>query len=171
MKSLIIGFSKPKKLSLHGWIIEKIDGTLFDHAYIKFNLDKIQRDIVFQSIAIGVQLVSKSHFEGLCKPVEEYELDITEDQFISMFQFCIDKAGKPYGLLDVIGLGISKLLYKIGIKKSNPFYEGDANYFCSQIVMQCLNIIDPIRFNLNADNTSPSDLNNLLKQLNITRIL
>jgi hypothetical protein len=169
--NLIIGFSHPRKFSLHGWIIEKVDGVPYDHAYLRFNLDKVQRNIVFQSIAVGVQLVSESEFEGLCTPLEEYQLYITEAQFISMFQFCIDKAGKPYGLLDVIGLGIAKILNKIGIRKSNPFYEGDANYFCSQIIAQCLDNIDPSQFNINADNTSPSDLNSLLKQLNIKRIL
>lgn len=168
---IVIGFSKPIKKSFHGWLIEKIDNSTFDHAYLRFTLDKFKRDVVFQSIAVGVQLVSVPEFEGKCLPVEEYELDLTEDQFIKMFQFCIDNAGKPYGLLDVLGLGISKLLCKLGIKKKNPFFEGDANYFCSQIVIQCLDSIDPKDFNFNADNISPKDLNTIVKSLNLKRIL
>jgi len=171
MKSIIIGFSKPKKSTIHGWIIEKIDKSNFDHVYLRFNLDKIQRNLVFQSIDVGVQIVTENEFEGLCTPVEEYSLSITDDQFIEMLQFCFDKAGKPYGILDVIGLGISKILARLNIKKKNPFNEGDATYFCSQIVAKCLDTIDPTQFNIDPDNTSPSDLNNLLQQLNIPKIL
>jgi len=171
MKNIIIGFSKPRKFSIHGFIIEKVDGAPFDHAYLRFNLEKIERNIVFQSIAVGVQLVSEPEFEGLCTPVEEYQLQISDDQFICMLQFCFDKAGKPYGLLDTIGMGISRLLCRLGIKKKNPFYEGDANYFCSQIIAQCLDNIDPADFKLDADNTSPMDLRNLLQQLKIQQVL
>jgi|SRR5271165_6696541 len=171
MKNIIIGFSKPKKFSLHGFIIEKIDNSQFDHTYLRFNLDQIERNIVFQSIAVGVQLVSEAEFQGLCTPVEEYQLEISDDQFLILLQFCFDKAGKPYGLLDVVGLGISKILAKIGIKNLNPFYEGDATYFCSQLVAQCLDNIDPMDFKLNADNISPGDLRNLLQQLKMKQIL
>lgn len=168
--NLIIGFSKPVKKSFHGWLIEKIDDAPFDHAYLRFTLDKIERDIVFQSIAVGVQLISIAEFQNKCSPVEEYELDLSEDQFITMFQFCIDNSGKPYGILNVIGLGFSKILCKLGIKKVNPF-DRSGNYFCSQVVTQCLDNIDSAQFNLNADNTSPSDLRNLLKQLKIKQVL
>lgn len=171
MTNIIIGFSKPKKFSLHGFIIEKIDNSQFDHTYLRFNLDQIERNVVFQSIAVGVQLVSESEFEGLCTPVEEYQLQISEQQFLTMLQFCFDKAGKPYGLLDVVGLGISKILYKLGLKKKNPFFEGDATYFCSQLVAQCLDNIDPTDFQLDADDISPGDLRNLLQQLKIKQIL
>ena len=171
MKNIIVGFSRPRKFSIHGWIIEKIDQAPFDHAYIRFNLDEVERNIVFQSIAVGVQLVSEYEFNGLCFPVEEYELEISESQFLTFLQFCFDKCGKPYGLLDVIGMGISKFLCKLGIKKRNPFYEGDANYFCSQIIAQCLDDIDPTDFKLDADNTSPMDLRNLLQQLKIKQTL
>lgn len=171
MTNIIIGFSKPKKFSLHGLIIEKIDNSQFDHAYIRFNLDQIERNIVFQSIAIGVQLVSESEFEERCTPVEEYQLQISEQQFIIMLQFCFDKAGKPYGILDVLGLGIAKILYKLGLKEKNPFFEGDSTYFCSQLVAQCLDAIDPSDFQLNADNISPEDLRNLLQQLKIKQVL
>lgn len=171
--NLIIGFSKPVKKTFHGWLIEKVDNASFDHAYLRFTLNEIERDVVFQSIAIGVQLVSVVEFEIRSIPVEEYTLSISKDQFITMLQFCFDNAGKPYGLLDVLGLGISRLLNKIGIKAKNPFGEKGiiSSEFCSQAVALCLNDIDPADFNLNADNISPSDLRNLLQQLKIPRTL
>lgn len=170
--NIIVGFSKPVKFTLHGWLIMKIDEAPFDHAYIRVKLDKLQREIVFQSIAIGIQIVSVTEFETLSQPIEEYELDVSEEQFISLLQFCIDNSGKSYGLLAVIGLGIAKLLGKIGIKINNPFGEGKtSSEFCSEVITSALDNIDPKDFNLDPDNVSPEDLCILLQKLNMKRVL
>jgi hypothetical protein len=171
MASLVVGFSKPNKFTLHGWLIEKIDGSQFDHAYLRFKLDKINRNIICQSIDVGVQLVSEAQFATKSTPVQEYQLDLTDEQFISMFQFCIDNAGKMYSLLGVIGEGIVRIAGKFGKTISNPFDSNEKTYFCSELVAQCLDDIDPSQFNLNANNISPDQLCSLLQQLNIQRIL
>jgi hypothetical protein len=168
---MIIGFSRPVKKSFHGWLIEKIDDSTFDHAYLRFTLNKFQRDIVCQSIDVGVQLVSQTEFLSKSTPVEEYELIISDDQFISMVQFCIDNAGKEYSLWGVIGEGFVKLAAKINWKIKNPFDSKDKSYFFSELVTQCLDTIDPKDFNLNADNISPMDLNTIIKSMNLKRVL
>jgi hypothetical protein len=170
-KSVIIGFSKPNNFTLHGWLIEKIDGSQFDHAYLRFQLDGINRNVVCQSIDVGVQLVSEAQFATKSTPVEEYQLNITEAQFISMFQFCLDNTGKMYSLWGVIGEGIVRLVAKFGKTISNPFDSNEKTYFCSELVAQCLDNIDPSQFNLNANNISPDQLCSLLQQLKIQRIL
>lgn len=171
-KSLIVGFSKPKSFKLHAWLIEKIDGkSNFDHAYLRFYLDTIDRELVYQSIAIGVQIISQNEFKNQSNSVEEYELNISEEQYISLLQFCIDNAGKAYSVFGVIGEGLVKLCSKIGWNIKNPFDSREKTYFCSELIAQCLNHINPLQFNLNADNISPNDLNVILKQLNLKRIL
>lgn len=170
-KSIIIGFSKPIGFKLHAWIIMKLDKAPFDHAYLKFNLDNINRELVYQSIDVGVQLVSQNQFATQSIPIEEYQLDVSYSQFISMFQFCIDNAGKMYSIWGVIGEGLVKIASKIGLNIKNPFNSNNKTYFCSELVAQCLDQIDPVQFNLNADNISPGDLNILLQKLNIKRIL
>jgi hypothetical protein len=171
-KCLIIGFSKPSSFKIHAWLIEKLDGSTFDHAYLRFYLNhNVNREIVFQSIDVGVQLVSQNEFSSKSTPVIEYQLDISEEQYTSLLQFCIDNAGKSYSLWGVIGEGLVKLFSKFGWGIKNPFDSRDKTYFCSELVAQCLNYINPSKFNLNADNISPNDLNKLLTSLNMKRVL
>jgi hypothetical protein len=171
MPSITIGFSKPNKFTLHGWLIEKIDGSQFDHAYLRFELDKFNRNVVCQSIDVGVQIVSEAQFATKSTPVQEYQLTVTDEQFVSMFQFCIDNAGKSYSILGVIGEGIVRISAKFGKTITNPFNSDEKTYFCSELVTQCLDTIDPSQFNLNANNISPDQLCTLLQQLNVPRTL
>lgn len=169
--NVIIGFSRPNSFKLHGLLIEKIDDAPFDHAYMRVTMSKIDRELIFQSIAVGVQIVSEKQFRSISTPVEEYALDITDEQFINLIRFCIDNAGKPYGILDVIGLGIARILQKLGLKAKNPFNQGNKNAFCSQLIAEALKNIDPNDFNIDPDNVSPRNLRDLLVQLKIKRVL
>jgi hypothetical protein len=169
--NIIVGFSRPNKFTLHGKLIEEIDNAPFDHAYMRCPLDKINRDLIFQSIAVGVQIVSPQQFAKLSTPVEEYSLDCTIDQFVDLMRFCIDTSGQSYGFLSVIGMGISELLSKIGIKISNPFEKIDKNLFCSALIAKALLQIDPKDFNIDPDNVSPRMLRDLLVKLKIKRVL
>jgi len=171
MAKVIIGFSKPTKFKLHAWIIEKIDGASFDHAYLRLTSSFLERDIIYQATSKGVDFIGSTLWLKNTRPVEEYELDITPDNYKTLIQFCIDNAGVPYGFLGVFGAGIRKIVAKFGKTINNPFNDGLSSEFCSEIVTRCLDTIDPAQFDLNPDNITPNDLNILLKKLNIKRIL
>lgn len=171
MKTIVIGFSKPQQFKLHAWIIMKIDDATFDHAYLKFHSDSLDRDIIYQAIGKGVQFIGKTLFETKSKAIEEYEIEIEDNDYIEMMKLCVDNAGIAYGFLQVIGAGIVKIASKFGKQIENPFYNGLINEFCSEIVFRCLNKIDQKDFNLKPENITPKDLNLLLKNLDIKRIL
>jgi hypothetical protein len=171
MPKIIVGFSKPIKFALHAWIIEKIDGAKFDHAYLKFNSSSLNRDIIYQATATGVDFIGSALWLKKTQPVEEYELDISPDNYKILLQFCIDNAGIPYGFLGVLGEGFVDLAAKFGKTINNPFNDGLSSEFCSEVVVRCLATVDPAQFNLDPDNISPNDLNILIKKLGIPRIL
>lgn len=166
-----IGFSKPAKPTLHGNLIMFIDNCEFDHAYIRYHSNSLDRDIIYQSIWKGVEFVGNSVFRSLATPVEEYELDITDFQYKSLMQFCIDNSGKSYDLLGVLGLGLSKILKKIHININNPVSNGTNLEFCSEIIARCLNQVDSKDFSLDAENVSPKDLNIIVKSLGLKRLI
>jgi len=166
MKKIIIGFSKPKSFKLHAWLIMKIDKADYDHAYIKFHSDTYKRDIIYQAIGKGVEFKGLALFEETTQPVEEYELDIEDNDYIELMKFCIDNAGISYGFLSTLGVGISKLF-----KIKNPFSDGLKTEFCDEIVFRCLNKVDPKDFCEDPENISPKDVNNIIQELNIKRIL
>jgi hypothetical protein len=167
VKSIIIGFSHPASFSLHAWIIEKVDGAAFDHVYLRFHSDSLNRDIIYQSNWRGVEFIGSTLWQTTTTPVEEYTIAVSDDEYNSMMQFCIDNCGVSYGYLATIGAG----LVKLGWCKTNPFNAGLNTEFCSEIVARCLNVVDPSQFQLDPANITPSNLNSLLKQLNITRVL
>lgn len=167
MKSIVIGFSRPIKFSLHAWIIEKIDNAPFDHAYLRFHSDNLNRDIIYQSNWRGVEFIGSTLWNTTTTPVEEYIIAVDDSEYTSMMQFCVDNAGISYGYLGTIGAG----LVKLGWRKNNPFDTELKTEFCSEIIARCLNVVDPAQFQLNAANITPSHLNQLFKKLNIARIL
>lgn len=167
MKSIVIGFSRPTKFSLHAWIIEKIDNAPFDHAYLRFHSDNLNRDIIYQSNWRGVEFIGSTLWNTTTTPVEEYTIAVDDNQYMSMMQFCVDNCGVSYGYMATLGAG----LVKLGWCKTNPFNVGLSKEFCSEIVARCLNVVDPVQFQLDAANITPNDLNNILKKLNIKRVL
>jgi len=171
IKNIVIGFSKPSSFSLHAWIIEKIDEASFDHAYLRFHSDSLNRDVIYQANWRGVQFVGASIFSQTTTPVKEYLLTVDDSEYTSMMQFCMDNAGISYGYLAVIGDGLVDIMARLGKKIENPFSDGAKTEFCSEIVARCLNVVDPAQFQLSADNISPNDLDQILQKLQIKRIL
>src|ERR1700677_2160097 len=110
--NIIIGFSHPKKFSVHGELIEKIDNAPFDHAYLKFYSIQLNRTIIYQSNWRGVAFIGESLFLSSTSPVYEFEVEIIDEKFISLMQFCVDNVGIPYGLFKVLLLGMAEILSK-----------------------------------------------------------
>lgn len=165
MKTIIIGFSKPRAFKLYAWLIEKVDGASFDHAYLRLNF--FDKDAIYQSTAVGVEFMGYTQWDTATLPVKEYQLSVSDEAFKSLMQFCIDNTGMKYSYLGVLG----ELLVKLHICKKNPINQGSTREFCSEIIAKCLDQVDPADFNLDADNVTPSGLDTVLTQLKIPRIL
>lgn len=149
----------------------KVDNSNFDHAYLRFHSDSLDREIIYQAVGKGVEFVGNVLFQSNVLPIEEFEIEIDDEKYISFMQFCVDNAGIPYGFWQVLTLGIAKILNKFNLKFNNLNQDGLKSEFCSEIVYRCLDRIDPEHFNLDPETISPKDLNNLLKRINIKQIL
>lgn len=171
MKTIIIGFSRPKKFKLHAWFIMKLDRVNFDHAYLRFHSGNFDREIIYQAIGKGVQFIGNNLFQSINDSIEEYEIEIDQEQHVKLMQFCIDNSGIPYGLLQVLGVGLVKLLSRVHITISNPFGDGLKTEFCDEIIGRCLNQINKTEFDYDFENLTPSDLKDILVKSNIKRIL
>lgn len=56
--------------------------------------------------------------------MEEYCLEMTEEDYNKILMICVSREGIPYACLQIIGKGISKLMYIVSggtIKIDNPF--------------------------------------------------
>lgn len=131
MKRIIVGFSRPIKWKPFAKLIMAVDGTNYDHVYIKLHSDTYQRDVIYQASGLQVNFMSTSVFTGNNVIVKEFYVDVTDANYVKLMQFCIDNAGKPYSIKEILGFGWIKLNRLFGKEVSNPFQEGTNEFVCS----------------------------------------
>lgn len=131
MEKIIVGFSRPKKWMPYAWLIMKGFGINYSHVYLKFHSNSYDRDIIYQASKSMINFMSTKVFGDEEIIVKEFEVEISEKSRISLMQFAIDNAGKPYSLREAIGLGLVRICALFGKKITNPFKDGTDSYVCS----------------------------------------
>lgn len=163
MTKLIIGFSKPKKFKLISWCIRQVEKTPFSHVYLKFHSDNLDRDIIYQASGMQVNFTGSTMFLDHHKVVMEFQLETSEQENLEILKTCVDKAGIPYGIKQLLGLGLVRVLAFFGKKIKNPFSDKDTTYICSELVGFIL--IKYFNFRIeDLDSTSPKDIYLLLQK-------
>jgi hypothetical protein len=143
MESVTIGFSKPKKARILSLIIRVLEGTKYSHVFVKLQAETLQRTLIYQAQGLSVHFVNKETFYGKNQTVESYVLPITKEEKVKILQFCIDHVGKPYGLVQIVGMGRYRLVKNWFNKKvRNPLKDKDKTFVCSEIVGHILKILD-----------------------------
>lgn len=165
MRKVIIGFSTPKSWMPYSWLIQTAYGTPFSHVYVRFRSDKFDRDLIYQASKSIVNFMGMDVFLGHNQIVEEYEVDISEEKFNEMIAFAIDTAGKPYGVLQAVGMGLVRIAEIFGKTIKNPFKDGGATYVCSEMGAYVLANFDSITLPKDADDMTPKDVRDCLTAL------
>lgn len=163
MKKLIIGFST-KDAFLSG-LIRKIENSEFSHVFIKWHSDSYERDIIYQASGFEVNFIGTDLFLKHSKIIKEIQLEISDEEFKSCMQFCIDNSGIPYGIKQLFGMGYVKLMKLFGKNIKNPFRDGKKSYVCSELIGVLLEKELQIKLGLNLEVDGPKELYNKLKQL------
>lgn len=171
MKTIIVGFSRPIKATLFSRLIQWIDKTPYDHVYIRWSWVTIDRDIIYQASKLSVNIESNLTFDSHAIRVEEYEVQISDEFYKEIMQFCMDTANKPYGSKGILGLGWVKLCKLLGKKVNNPLPTHNLSYFCSKLIMEILQRAKITDSNISSDNVDPLDLNKIIKLVGLKQIL
>ena len=133
-----VGFSRHKGFAPLSWLIMLCEGTRFSHAYVRIRAESLDRDLIYQATGAGVHFVGKPLFDETAQVVEEYEIDIPDENRKKLLQWCVDNAGKPYGHLQLVGIGLIRLAKLIKIRITNPFSNGTKAYVCCELVAEAL---------------------------------
>lgn len=156
--NITLGFSRPKKWKLFAQIIMFTYGIPYDHVYIRYRSDKFDRDLIYQASSIMVNFMGEILFEEENVIVKEFKFQISDDERTEMIRYAIDNAGKPYGILSAIGLGIVRLAEIFGKKIKNPFGDGNKTYICCELGSYVLEQYAHINIPFDLDTISPKDL-------------
>jgi hypothetical protein len=133
---LYIGFSKPKKklFPLFSWLIRLYQRTEYSHVYLKWHSKRFNRWLVYHAAGNSLHFLGEEQARLQLDTVVEYSVELSDDCMFKVVDYCLEKAGTPYDLKAVFGLGI-KLSFGL---KSNPFANGTKQMFCSELVVRIL---------------------------------
>lgn len=162
MEKLILGFSKPRGWFVPvSWLIRKTEKTRYSHAYIRVRSSSLERDLIYQATGSGVYFIGGIAFDDHVEVIEEYEFEITSESKKELLQWAIDTSGKPYGRMQMLGLGIKRLFRFFGISIKNPFRTGNKAYICTELAAAALKEIK-ILSDVDLDEVGLSELRSLV---------
>jgi hypothetical protein len=164
MDSIIVGFSKPNTWKPFSWLIMTGYDTPFDHVYIRWHSDKLNRDIIYQASGTMVNFMGQQFFDNNII-IDEFPVPITSAKKLSMIQFAMDNSGKPYGIKECFGLAWVRICQMFGKTVSNPFTADGSTYVCSELVGYILDTYDGMDINTNIANITPLMVYNYLLQI------
>jgi len=135
---LIIGFSCPKKQKLTSVLIKTIEKTTFSHVYIKLYDPRIDSWIVYEASGLTTHCSLAEDFYFKNNKIYEKELKTTPQEKKLVLTKVYKNLNKPYGIKQLLGLGLVRLGSLFGIKIKNPFKDGNKTYVCSEYVGEVL---------------------------------
>lgn len=110
--TIIFGFSRPIKFSLLSKIIELVSKRSFSHSYVRVKEPLTQLPIVFQASGLAVNIIEFSNFCLKEVVIEEYEQEISDEDFKKAFQYMIDQDGTNYAIFQLF-LDLFHIVFKI----------------------------------------------------------
>lgn len=155
---IIVGFSRAKdKLKLGSTLIRLVEKRAFSHVYIKYQCPLTKVMLIAQASHGLVNLCNFDIFKVDNIIVEEYKMECSDSQFYNMITFINLNLGKPYSKLQLILIGIKKILH-LELKTKNQ----SESYICSELAFRICQIFG-VKYSGNSDYITPSDINKLVR--------
>ncbi len=160
MKQVTIGFSRTSgKFVPFSWLIMLAQWNNFSHAYMRFNLDGLDRQVVFQASGLAVNFMGFELFKTKETIVKEFNLEISDETFTNILKSAVDSLGQPYSMLQIL----NSLIYLICRK--NPFDNQIAGWDCSKLIAYELQAELGYKIPEDLDVITPKDLCEFLESI------
>jgi hypothetical protein len=127
---IIIGASRNSKIGsklIQWWI-----GAPYSHVYARWHLNDQERDIVYQASHGMVHFKAFENFKKENEIVKEFELELTCDQFKKFSQHCIDLAGQPYAIIELLQIALCDFT------NGKIQFADQYGYICSELMCELL---------------------------------
>ncbi len=161
MKTITIGFSRSSSpWKIGSKVIQEVEKRDFSHAYIRYSCLITGVEVVAQASHGYVNEVSYEIFKRDNIVVEEYELELTRDQFKTILTFIQENKGKDYSNMQLLLIGVKKILHI----ELTDFENRDMAYICSEFAARLLQILGKLMPE-HLDLVTPSDLREIIARL------
>ncbi len=152
MKTITLGFSKPKGFKVFSFLIRKFEDTPYSHSYVIINSEYIERRYVFQASGTTVNYESLDNFLAHADPISEFEFEIDEEKYKEILRYCIDNANKSYSLRSIVQIVWKRLFGSRLLRGDN-----NAKFICSELAYEVLKRITDVPA-VNPDLVTPKEL-------------
>lgn len=168
MKTLYIGFSKPKsKFKIMSHVIRFIENSLYSHVYFSWHSDKYNCDMMYEATGHGVNFCNGDIFNKKATTVSLYKLELNDNEFDKLIQYFILNCGKEYAQSQLIGLGIKMLCSHFKVKFTNFIRNGDDRFICLEIVGRALQYIKQLNDNIDMENIGLVEIEQEIAKISI----
>ncbi len=173
MKTIVIGFSRPKKkfLPVFSWLIRLIQGTAFSHCYVRWFSETYDEPLVYEASGTQVRFVGSQAWKNHVEVIHEFELDISDVQFKAFVKFCMSTSGMPYSSTQIFGIALVQVAKLIKVKMGNPLKNGKRGWVCSELVGYLLNDIIGVAYDYELDSAGPKEIYELVAKIPTARRL
>lgn len=165
MPNIIIGFSKPKKDNIVSKLIRAADGVAFSHTYMAIYSNSTSRWLYYHASGTQVHFLGEEMFHHKNDVVDSFIVTISDADRIKIMQHAIDTIGMPYGIKQLIGMGIVRACGFLGVSVRNPFRDGRQTYVCSELMGEVLKMLNIIDVDVNLDDIRPIDIYTALSNI------
>lgn len=109
------------------------------HAYMRFYAASFNRDVIYEASQFNTHFVGTKMFSKRKHIVDEIQIDVDESDYQEAVSRMIDFANYPYGILQIVGMAIDRILVKCGIRLLRiPFSDGETTQVCSETIARLL---------------------------------
>lgn len=167
-----IGFSTKKHENAFSYVIKKVENTKYSHVYLKFYSKSLDRYLVYHATGDGLYFLGFVKFSNENKIFKEYLISASEEEKTKILKWCVDNSGKEYGKLQIIGIGIVRLIkHLFGKVINNPFANGDKKQVCDETVARVLQILGYNFIEADIEREGPKWIDNFIEKNLRDRIL
>lgn len=161
MKKIFIGFSEPNKKKIGSEAIKWWTNSSFSHVYIRFEGESLGITYLYQASHGMVHFIAYDNFIKQNKTVEEYEVEVTPEQYRQALRISMMLAGEKYAYSELASI----FIYDVSEKLGKPYDTGDADgYVCSALVAKtCIELLG-LSFNRPSHLLRPIDIKNVVEK-------
>ena len=125
-RRVTVGFSRSRRWNPFSALIQWWYGTPYSHTFIRWETPWGFEEIL-EASTTSVRMMNKSVWSEKNHIIDEFEIELTSQQFGLMMTHCRTLLGTPYGWGQVVGL-MAQELFQL---KRNPISEG---ILCSELL-------------------------------------
>jgi hypothetical protein len=141
------------------------------HCYLRFQARGIDRELIYQASGMKVNFCGGLKFNHQVRVMREFEIELSDETYKRVMQFCVDHAQDDYGVLTLLGIGYVTVASWFGRKVANPWPGGVDRWVCSRLVAILLRDVAGLAIHGDVETMGPKEINAILEALPGARII